>query len=75
MTSPQKALTKIFIVFIRFIKVYIYFKVELSGILYLNSERLQILCLYSRNINQIVYRQRKERDTCFFKNKEPLFTS
>lgn len=54
MTSPQNALTKIFIVFIRFIKVYIYFKVELSGILYLNSKSLKVLRLYSQNINQIV---------------------
>lgn len=54
MTSPQNALTKTFIVFIRFIKVDIYFKVELSGILYLNSESLKILCLYSQNIRQIV---------------------
>lgn len=55
MTNPQNALTKILIVFTRFKKVYTYFKVDLSGIFYLTSERsLKILCLYYQNINQII---------------------
>lgn len=45
MTRPQNALTKILILFTKFIKGYIYFKLGLSGILYLNSERsLKLLC-------------------------------
>lgn len=39
MTSPQNVLTKILTVFTGLIKVYTYFKMDLSGILYLNSER------------------------------------